>query len=205
MHDSLIRKFCESRYRWAIVSTATALFALLVLLPLVDEFFDKRMSRTDLASRLETARRTAEQLPAFEKQVAGVREQLGAFEARTIDEAGLAGFRSRMVDAVRESGCQIRRFEVSPPAQRPWMDPDSPLAETQPNASAATPFLLERRNVVLAVDGAMSAVQELLARLEKEQCLSHPRRLNMQSVTGTGEAVTLEMELWLFALVRKSA
>ena len=205
MHDSLIRKFCESRYRWLIVATATLLVALAAVLPLVDDFFDKRTSRSDLASTLEEARRTAAQLPAFEKQVAEVRRQLTALEVRTVDESSLPQFRSRLVDLVRESGCQIRRIEVSLPAKRAWMNPDNPLAETQPTSGAATPFSLERRNVILAVDGAMTAVQDLLARLEKEQHLGHPRRLNMQPVSGSGETVTLELELWLFALSRKAA
>lgn len=205
MNDSLIRKFCESRYRWLIVATATLLVALAAVLPLVDDFFDKRTSRSDLASSLEDARRTAEQLPTFEQQVAEVRRQLSDLDVRTVDDASLPQFRSRLVDLVRESGCQIRRIEVSLPAKRAWMNPDNPLAETQPTSGAATPFNLERRNVILAVDGAMTAVQNLLARLEKEQHLGHPRRLNMQPVSGSGETVTLELELWLFALSRKAA
>lgn len=205
MHDSLIRKFCENRYRWLIVATATLLVALAAVLPLVDDFFDKRTGRSDLASRMEEARRTAKQLPTFERQVAEVRSQLTALEVRTVDEASLPQFRSRLVDLVRESGCQIRRIEVSHPTKRAWKNPDNPLTETQPTSGAATPFNLERRNVILAVDGAMTAIQDLLTRLEKERHLGHPRRLNMQPVSGSSETVTLELELWLFSLSRKAA
>jgi hypothetical protein len=48
-------------------------------------------------------------------------------------------------------------------------------------------------------------VQDLLAKLEKERTLSHPHRVQLQSVSGTGETVTLELELWLFALSRTAA
>jgi hypothetical protein len=59
--------------------------------------------------------------------------------------------------------------------------------------------------VILAVDGAMSAIQDLLTRLENEQTLSHPHHLQLQAVSASGETVTLELELWLFALSRTAA
>jgi hypothetical protein len=204
MNDSLIRKFCESRHRWLIVATLTGLVALAVLLPMVDDFFDKRSSRSELTDQLEAARQTAESLPQLEKQSAAVKKDLEALETRTVDEAALARYRSRLVDLVRESGCQIRRIEVGAPHKRPWKNNDKALNEMPP-AGADTPFSLERRPVTLSVDGAMSAVQDLLAKLEKERTLSHPHRVQLQSVSGTGETVTLELELWLFALSRTAA
>jgi len=205
MNDSLIRKFCESRHRWLIVATATALVGLAVLLPMVDDYFDKRNSRSDLAEDLVAARQTAAQLPKFESQTKAVRQELAELEIRTVDDAGVARFRSRLVDFVRESGCQIRRIEVGAPTRRPWTENDRPLSDASSPDAASTPFALERRSVILSVDGAMSAVQELLARLEKEQTLSHPHRLQMQAASGGGETVTLELELWLFALSRTAA
>jgi hypothetical protein len=204
MNDSLIRKFCESRHRWLIVATLTGLVALAVLLPMVDDFFDKRSSRSELSEQLAAARQTAESLPQLEKQAAAVKQDLEALETRTVDEAALARYRSRLVDLVRESGCQIRRIEVGAPHNRPWKNNDKALNEITP-AGADTPFSLERRPVTLSVDGAMSAVQDLLAKLEKERTLSHPHRMQLQSVSGTGETVTFELELWLFALSRTAA
>jgi hypothetical protein len=204
MNDSLVRKFCESRHRWLIVATSTGLVALAVFLPMVDDYFDKRTSRSELTDELAAARRTAETLPQLEQQAAAVRKELQALETRTIDEAALAHYRSRLVDLVRESGCQIRRIEVGVPNKRPWKENDRPLADVPPPA-AETPFSLERRPVTLAVDGSMTAIQDLLSKLEKEQTLAHPRRMQLQSVSGTGETVTLELELWLFALSRTTA
>jgi hypothetical protein len=205
MNDSLIRKFCESRHRWLIVATATGLVGLLVLLPMVDDFFDKRSSRSDLADDLVRARHTAGQLPMFEKEAKAVRDELATLEVRTVEEAGVARFRSRLVDMVRESGCQIRRIEVGSPTRRPWTENDKPLSETSSPDALSTPFALERRSVVLSVDGGMEAVRELVARLEKEQTLSHPHRVQLQAGSSGGEMVTLELELWLFALSRTAA
>ena len=205
MNDSLIRKFCESRHRWPIVATATVLVALATLVPSVDDYFDKQSSRRDLSDKLASARTTAEGLPKFETRVAAVREEVKTLEDRAIDDANLASYRSRLVDVVRESGCQIRRIEVSAPTIRDWKEHDRPLDE-QPNQEAAkTPFALERRSVALAVDGAMPAINALLDRLEKERTISHPHRVHLQAVSGDGETVTLELELWLFALSRTAA
>jgi hypothetical protein len=206
MNDSLIRRFCESRHRWLIVATATSLVALAALLPMVDDFFDKRSNRSELSESLAAARRTAESLPEYEKHAESIRTELAALEVRTVEEAGVAHFRSRLVDVVRESGCQIRRIEVGPPARRPWKENDNALSEeSTPTGHGATPFLLERRSIILAVDGNMPAVQDLLARLGKEHTLAHPRRLQMHAVSAGGETVTLELELWLFALSRTAA
>jgi hypothetical protein len=179
--------------------------ALVALLPMADDFFDKSASRSDLTEELAAARLTAESLPAYEKQAEGVRAELEALEVRTVDEAGVAKFRSRLVDLVRESGCQIRRIDVGAPSRRPWSENDDSLTEVARPGAAATPFTLERRSVVLAVDGNMPAVHDLLDRLEKERTLSHPHRLQMQGASAGGETVTLELELWLFALSRTAA
>jgi hypothetical protein len=204
MSDPLIRRFCESPRRWLIVAIVTALLAVAAVLPTVDLYLINRASRSDLTLRLQAARQTAEQLPDFEKRAAQLKEELRELEDRTVEEDNLARFRSQLVDAARESGCQIRRLEVGTATRRPWKERDQPLAES-PAAGRATPFFLERRNVVLAVDGTMPAIHDLLARLEKERTMSHPHRLMMQPANGTVETVTLEIELWLFALSRTAA
>jgi len=205
MNDSLIRRFCESRHRWPIVATATVLLALATVVPTVDDCFNKRNSRSDLADKLVLARRTAEELPKYEAQAAAVAAELDALEARAVDEAGLAEFRSRLVELVRDSGCQIRRLDIAAPATRAWKQGDKALEEQPIGDGAVTPFSLERRSVTLAVDGGMAAVQDLMSRLEQEQTLSHPHRVHLQAVASDGETVTLELELWLFALKRMPA
>jgi hypothetical protein len=204
MINSLIRKFCESRYRWPIVATATLLLALAAVLPEVDEYSNNRASRNERSEELARARATAEALPIYERRSAAVRGELESLERRTVAEASLAAFRNRLVEVVRESGCQIRQIEMGAPTQRPWKQGDDPLAE---NADAsgkmgATGFSLERRNVTLAVDGAMPAIHDLLSRLDEEHSLSHPHRVQLQPAAAGGETVMVEMELWLFALVR---
>jgi hypothetical protein len=205
MNDTLIRKFCESRRRWLIVATTTVLLALATVWPAVDDYFDKQTSRNGLSENLVRARQTAETLPAFEKRVAAVRGELEALEVRTVEDDSLARFRSQLVELVRESGCQIRRIEVGAPTTRPWKVGDRPLDEQASPDAPGTPFALEWRSVILGVDGAMTAVHDLLDRLEKEQTLSHPHRVQLNAASNGGDAVTLELELWLFALSRTAS
>lgn len=207
MTNSLIRKFCESRYRWPIVATATTLAALATVVPLVDEYFDNRSSRNGLSEELVRAQQVASALPEYEERAAKVTGELEALEGRVVDDATLARFRSRIVDVVRESGCQIRQIEVGAATKRPWIQGDDPLTEAQqsPGKERATPFSLERRSVTLAVDGTMPAIHDLLSRLEQEQMLSHPHRVQMQAASTGGETVMLEVELWLFALARSAS
>jgi hypothetical protein len=204
MNNSLIRKFCESRYRWPIVATATGLVAVATLGPLADEYFDNRSSHNELSEEVVRAQETAAALPEYERRTKTVRGELDALEQRTVDDPSLARFRSRLVDLVRDSNCQIRQIEVGLPTRRPWRRGDDPLKDSAPDPekASATPFSLERRSVLLAVDGAMPAIHDLLNRLEQQHTLSHPHRIQMQPASTGGETVMLELELWLFALAR---
>jgi hypothetical protein len=179
MKTSLVRKFCESRYRWPIVATATALLAVGTVAQMVDEYFDNRASRSELSEELARARDTAQALPQYEKRALEVGGKLAELERRTVTSAGLADFRSRLVDIVRDSGCQIRQIEVGEPTRRAWLRGDDPLKEPDQSATpgGGTPFSLERRSVLLAIDGTSAG----------------------------GDTVMVEMELWLFALSRTAS
>lgn len=207
MNDSLTRKFCESPYRWLIVATVTCIPALTGVLPQADDYFDKRNSRSELAEDLVRARETARLLPQHEARVAEAREELQAIELRTVDEERLAQYRNRIVEIVRDSGCQIRQLDVGAPTKRAWRQGDDPLKESVESVGKAgvTPFLLERRTMNLSVDGPMPAIHALLNRLEKEHTLAHPHRLHLQGAGVEGETATLQLELWLFALARGQA
>ncbi len=207
MNESPLRKFCESRHRKLIVVIVTTLIGLLVLIPLVDDNFNKRESHSTLTEDLDRARQTAEGLPEIEQQVATIVEKLAAIESRTISSNSVSKYRSKVVDLVREAGCQVRRFDVSTPMRRAWMKKDNPLEATisKQAKNKKTPFALERRNVVLLVDGTMENVRELLGQLHKDDSLAYLHRLELQSASRGSEQVTLELELWLFALGRQKA
>jgi hypothetical protein len=205
MNETLIRKFCESPRRGLIVTTVTILLGLAVITPLVDDYFDKKESRKVLAEDLDNARQTAALLPSLEKQVALVVEKLGVLEERSVSEQTVSGYRTRLVDMIRESSCQIRRLDVASPTRRPWKEKDNPLQEGNNSESSgkATPFFLERRNILLSVNGKTHEIYSLLEQLQKDTTLAHPERIEIHSDGQNGETVTMELEMSLFALSRQ--
>ena len=207
MNDSLLRSFCESTHRKLIVVIGTTLFGLVVLFPLVDDYFDKERDRSTLTDDLGRARQTEAGLAESEKQVAEILAQLEAIDSRAVSSESVSAYRSKIVELVRRSGCQVRRFDVSAPLRRPWLKLDDPLeTKTPPNAKQRkTPFTLERRNVVLLVDGSMQSLQDLLGELYNDDTFAHLQRAALQAANRGGDQVTMEIEMWLFALDRRKA
>ena len=205
MNDSPLRQFCESKHRKLIVVIVTTLLGLLVLIPLVDDYFGDRESHSTLTEELDRTRQTADGLPELEKKVAGIVEKLATIESRAITKASVSNYRSKVVDLVRESGCQVRRFDVATPTRRTWLKKDNPLETVVAKAAKnkKTPFALERRNVVLLVNGTMENVHELLTQLHSDDSLAYLHRLELHSAARGSEQVTMKIELWLFALSRQ--
>jgi hypothetical protein len=207
MNDSIVRRFCESRRRKLIVSIVTILLGVAIIIPLVDDYFDKKESRRALAEELDNARQTATQLPSLEKQVADVVGQLTVMEDRAVSDDTVSGYRSRLVDMVRESNCQIRRFDVASPTRRSWQEGDSPLADGNSGDSLgkATPFFLEQRSIHLSVNGRTHDIYSLLEKLQKDTTLAHPERIELHSDGPNTETVTMEFDMLLFALSRQNS
>jgi hypothetical protein len=173
--------------------------------PLVDELYDNLKRCTELKVELARAESTAKSLSAWEVRLAETTEQLTALETRAVSEATLAEYRSRVVDLVRTSGCQMRRIDIGPPVARPWQANDHAVRTDKAQGQEPTPFALERRSLTLVVDGTMPAIYDLLNKLDEEADLAYSRSLRMQPGNRQGKAVTLELELWLFNLTRDKA
>lgn len=207
MNETIVRRFCESPRRKLIVSTVTIALGLAIITPLVDEYFDKKESRRALAEELENAKDTASRLPSLEKQVTEVLSELSLLEARSVSHETVGEYRTRLVDMIREAGCQIRRLDVGTPVLRPWTEGDNPLVERSRGDSSgkATPFSLETRSIQLSVNGKTHHIYSLLERLQKDNTLAHPQRIQIHSDGQNTDMVTMDIEMLLFALGRKSA
>ncbi len=205
MNDSLLRRFCESRHRKLIVVIVTTLLGLLVLIPLVDDYFDKSNSHSTLTNDLDRARQTDEGLPKLEEEVAKIAASLEAIDSRAISSDSLSDYRNKVMDLVRKAECQVRRFDVSKPVYRPWLRDDHPLTTATPldAKKRKTPFALERRNVVLLVDGSMEDLRVLLGKLHQDNTLAALQRVELQAGARGGNQVTMELEMWVFALSRQ--
>ncbi len=204
MNESPIRRFCESTHRKLIVVIVTTVVGLVVLIPLADDYFDKKESRRALAEELDRARQTAKMLPEYEERVTALVEEMDTYEVRLVSQKSLSQYRSKLVDLIRDSDCKVRRFDVGVPIARPWIENDNPLKSTKSKGSAdkKTPFTLERRSVALTVDGPMDNIIGFLEKLQEDKSFAYPRRLKLHSIGRQGGSVAVELELWLFALNR---
>lgn len=207
MNETIARRFCESPRRKLIVAIATILLGVVILIPLAEDYFNKKESRRALAEELDNARQTATQLPDLEKQVAKLVGQLTAMEDRAVSEDTLSEFRTRLVEMVRDSSCQIRRLDVASPTRRSWKEGDHPLADGNSGNSLgkATPFFLEQRSIHLSVNGRTHDIYALLEKLEQDSTLAHPERIELHSDGPNTETVTMDLDVLLFALSRQSS
>lgn len=203
MNDSILHSFCGSKHRKLIVAIATTLLGLLVWLPVTDDYFDKRESRRTLKDDLDRARETEKLLPAFEQRVVEMQEKVAILESQTVSAEEVSQYRTNLLEIIQQAGCRMRRLEVETPTHRPWIHDDDPLLWTAATkTSGKSPFQLERHNVNLTIDGDMTSILSLLDQLDKDKTIDYPRRLQLHSNRGRTDTATLEMELWLFALVK---
>jgi len=204
MNESPIRKFCESSHRKLIVVIVSTLAGLVVLIPLADDYFDKKESRRTLAEELDRARQTAKMLPDYEKRLTSLNQELGEYEVRSVSQKSISQYRSKLVELIRDSDCKVRRIEVSNPTSRPWFANDDPLKKpvAKGSESKKTPFTLFRTSVALTLDGTMDNINGFLEKLHKEKTFAYPRRLELHGAGHQGGSVAIELELWLFALDR---
>ena len=147
MIEKTLRSFCESRYRWLIVTAGTFVVGLVLVLPLVDVYSAERNEKAALLAELSSAHQVAENLDKYESRVAEKTAQLEKFEARTVSEESLPELRNKLMDLARETGCSLRRLNVETPTSRPWHQGDNPIetpgqAGAKPNDEASS-FTLE--------------------------------------------------------------
>ena len=206
MNESLLREFCESRNRWLIITIVTLALGLVIVLPIADDYFDNQENCRALDEELVHAKEAAASLPKFQQRVEALNKQVAELESLAVNDDTVGKYRSRLVDLVRETGCQMRRIDVNEAYRRPWMEEDLPLAEKQPRGKEGrpTPFVLDRRSVLLTVDGSTASIYALLEKLREGSTFMHLRRLKLNAANHVGNKVTMEIELWLFSLLRKT-
>jgi hypothetical protein len=164
----------------------------------------RQISDSELA--LEEARSIAHNMDDFQKQVASRMGELQALEARAVSGQRIDEFRGELVSLVRQSGCQIRRIQAGSSQTRKWLAKDDPLQSVAGgggNATEETGFQLESQTFSLSVSGSLPRIKELLAALHARQYLAHTRSFALRPTGPDGKEASLDVELWLFDLVRK--
>ena len=205
MIEQALRRFCESKHRWVIVTAGTFVVGLVLVLPLVDAYSTGREEKETLLAELGSARQVAATLERFESRVAERVAQLAVFEAKTVDEQSLHTLRGKLVDLAKETGCNIRRLSVGAASSRPWVpgqDPIAPAVDAK-SAEAKAGFLLEWRPVSISLSGSSTNLRSMLERVASSGMLMHTKAFEMFPSSPTRQSLTLDMELWYFTLTRR--
>lgn len=200
--NQLVDRFCDSQRRWLIVTAVTIVVALVTVLPQVDQFISLRADEDAKVEQLAEAQQTAEMLPRLRSRVSATTTELDVYESRTLPSDSVAVFRNRLVDIVRDSGCQVRRLGVNSVKSRPWRENDRPLADAKEKTGPETPFRFETRPVSLSVTGTMSQLRTLLTEIESTGMMMHTRSVELKPTGRGGRNLQVDLELWCFALSR---
>jgi hypothetical protein len=155
---------------------------------------------------LESAHQVARDIDEFEVRVAERIRELARLDAKTVTEETSPEFRKRLQSLARDTGCTMRKLHVGSVSARPWYDGDDPLAASpdQEIRNAQTPFTLERWPLSITLHGPMANLQKMLDQMWQDDMFVHTKNLELQADGQQGRAVMLQLELWYFALSRKT-
>jgi hypothetical protein len=206
MNEELLRKFCESRHRWLIVTAGTFVVGLLLVLPIVDVYYAGRDEKSALASELDSARRVAADISGYESRFGERRAQLAALEARAVDDETLPALRGKLLEMAKETSCSIRRLSVGATSARPWSVDDDPLAAKldaqHKEGRKTTGFMLESRPVTLSLSGSSTDLRALIERIMDTGMFMHTKTLEMYPSSASRQLLTVDLELWYYTLAR---
>ena len=204
-YSSIDRLITHPKRRW-IVTTGTLLSGLLFLLPAVDSFSQERSRYAELSEQLNAARELIAERDHWQQRLEEQRLRLEHLEACSVTEDELNDYRNWVTDCVRHNRCRMRRIHVDRPVYRPWMNEnDNPLEDRPPvDAEGETPWLLENRELTISVEGELSHVNKLLDELHTTDVLAHSSGVSVRRIEGTASAVSLDLNLVLMNLIRKS-
>jgi hypothetical protein len=206
MIEQTLRAFCDSRFRWLIVTAGTFVVGLVLILPLVDLYRTELSEKASLLEELVSAQHVAEMMEQFESRVAAETDQLSTLEGRVVNDESLPALRTKLVDLARDTGCSLRRLNVGSMASRPWYQGDNPIVTgaeaTAKPADAKTPFTLQWWPVTVSLSGSNANLHNLLDRIDADGMFVHTRNLEVRPASMNRKTLNLDMELWYFNLAR---
>jgi len=206
MIEQTLQSFCQSRYRWLIVTAGTFIVGLVLVLPLVDVYSAERKEKAAMLAELSSANQAAEMLGQFTTRVTERTAQLKEFESRVVSEESLPALRTRLVDLARDTGCSLRRMSVGAASSRPWHPGDDPIASlaesSAKTAGAASGFTLEWWPVNVSLSGGDANLRSMLERMEADGMLMHTKSFEMRPASVGRKTLDLDMELWYFNMAR---
>ncbi|MGE0760528.1 MAG: hypothetical protein AB7F89_00310 [Pirellulaceae bacterium] len=156
--------------------------------------------------KLDEANRQLQNLPDLKRLFASKKQEVQTLEGKVISTKDVERLYGTLQQLIRETGCEMRRLDISDPSSRAWTTNDSPTRRhlTGPPGQE-TPFLLVSRTAVLRMEGSMPNVYQFLSRVNQLEKFLHAKQIRLERSQRNENAAELEMHLELFDLVRKNA
>lgn len=198
MVESVLRRFVEHPSRKWIVIILTLLAGLVVIWPLVDEYFVQRDRLSDLETSLVEAQQLVGRRAMVEQRLADKQVELTSLETRTLPEARMFEFRSQMAEAARNSGCQVQQMRLGKVQLRKWRKDDHPLEENK--TGKPTPYELRSQHFSLSMLGPIASLKSFLEEMNKADKLMHAESLSIRPESGDPQFAELNVQLLLFDL-----
>ena len=184
MIETILRGFLEHRGRKWIVTTVIFAIGLLVLWPLADEYVALGDQRRHKESTLANTQAMVAKLTQVRAQAQQKRDHLTELEGQVLNEANLQEYRQRVVQLIRDSGCQIRRINVGEAKNRPWFEKDQIHTRTKKRSRGKkTAFQLGTQGLSLSITGPLPGIKTLLRRLKEENKLVHTKSFAIHPAT----------------------
>jgi hypothetical protein len=173
-------------------------------LPCADKYFAAADRLAAVESTREVTDEGVDRSAQYAERVVQRRREVAAHAAGAVSERRAQDLRNELVQAVRDSGCAMRRVRVADAQERDWYEGDHPLSvAVRTEKDKKTGFRLRARTLSLSAAGPITDVHALLAAIERVQGQVRPTRLSIRRVGMTDE-VELELDLGLYELVQES-
>jgi len=145
-------------------------------------------------------------LPQLQRLFGEKKRELEALEAKALTPKEVENLYGTLQQLIRETGCQMRRLDISDPTSRAWFTQDSPTRRNQVGGtpSTETAFQLVSRTAVLRMEGTMPNVYQFLARVNQLERFIHAKQVRLERSQRNENTTELEMQFELYDLARKA-
>lgn len=202
MNLQLLRMFLQHRNRKWIVPGVSLALLLAVGLPLIDQWKSTRQMTVELEESIHAVSLRLESLPELREQAKT--RQVGAQLFQGIDQKQLPEYRDRVLGIVRSCQCRLLSSTEGKGTRQPWSTELNPFEEgslLQNAKDKKNTHELISSSLTFLVEGEMTQIIDLLAKLKELDEYAVPAKLSVQS-TGNGKQLKLELEMRFFKLAK---
>lgn len=200
MDLQLLRLFLQHRNRKWIVRGVSLALLLAIGLPLVEQWRGTHRSVLELNESIRTVSLRLESLPQLREQAKA--RVAGAQQFQGIDEKKLPEYRDRILALVRSCHCRLLSSAEGKSSRQAWTKDLNPYDEASLLVSAKdkkSTHELTANSLTLLVEGELSQIIDLIAKLKSLDEYAVPAKLSVQT-TGNGKQLKMEMEMRFFKL-----